>query len=301
MKTCILCNNNHKILFNHGLLEGPLVECLHCGLIWVDITSELKLIRDHQTADERKDEYSRRNKIASDKLNIKSEIEISERENRKINFADRVRRIDRIWPKPKESSHLLEIGCGEGLFLYQARNSGYKVSGIEPNEKSSMYARDNLGINVITSTLAESGIHHDSIDIVVMLHVIEHLLDPRKEISEIGNILKNDGLLVLELPNINSLPYKFLRKKWRQFIPSHYWFFSKRTISSLLEKQGFEIIQIKSIGKRVSFRFFLNRLERSMRIPALILSRLAKYLRLEEKTLYINPLDIMIVFARKAE
>jgi len=302
VKTCILCNSKYKVLFNHKSLSGPLVKCVNCDLIWVDITGDLKPIKDFQSADERKDAYLKSARIALDKLNIKSEIEISEREKRKINFAYRVRKINKIWQKPKDSTNLLEIGCGEGLFLDQARNSGYQVSGIEPNEKASRYARDILGINVTPATLAESEIEHDSIDIVVMLHVLEHLLDPRKEISEIRNILKKNGLLVLELPNIGSLPYKLLRKKWRQFsIPDHYWFFSKKTITILLEKQGFKIIQIKSIGKRVSFRFFLNRLERTMRIPAIILGRLAKYLRLEEKTLYINPLDIMIVFARKVE
>lgn len=302
MKTCILCHSKYKVLLNHKSLSGPLVKCVNCDLIWVDIRGDLKLIKDFQSAEERKEAYLKSARIALNKLNIKNEIEISERENRKINFADRVRRIDKIWRKPKEASNLLEIGCGEGLFLDQARNSGYRVSGIEPNEKASRYVRDILGINVTTATLAESGIEHDSIDIVVMLHVMEHLLDPQKEISEIRNILKKNGLLVLEMPNIDSLPYKFLRKKWRQFfIPDHYWFFSKKTISIFLEKQGFKIIQIESIGKRVSFRFFLNRLERSLRIPAIILGRLAKYLRLEEKTVYINPLDIMIVFARKKE
>jgi 2-polyprenyl-3-methyl-5-hydroxy-6-metoxy-1,4-benzoquinol methylase len=274
---------------------------MQCGLYWVDTSDEAELVKDFQTKEERTEAYTKINKLALNKLNVRSEIENSEAENKKLNFVDRIKRIDKVWNKPRESTTLLEIGSSEGLFLEQARNFGYKVMGVEPNEKTAMYAREHLGIDVRTATLAEAGIESDSVDIVVMFHVIEHLLDPNFEIAKIRDILKKDGLLVIETPNINSLPFKLLRKKWRQFIPDHYWFFSEKTISSLLEKHGFKILQIKSVGKKVSLQLIFNRLGRWSKFFAGLLSRIIRFLGIGKKSLYINPQDIMIVFAEKSK
>jgi 2-polyprenyl-3-methyl-5-hydroxy-6-metoxy-1,4-benzoquinol methylase len=299
-KLCNLCNSpNNKVMFEHEFLKGPVRKCMQCGLNWVDISNEVELIKDFQTQTERNEAYSRIDGLVSDRLNVRKEIEISERENKRLCFVDRIKRIDQFWQKSKEKTTLLEIGCGEGLFLEQARNFGYNVKGIEPNNETSKYARESLGIDVQTATLAEAEIEDESIDIVVMFHVIEHLLDPNFEISKIRNLLKTKGLLVIETPNISSLPYKLLRRKWRQFIPDHYWFFSEKTIHSFLDKHGFKILQIKSIGKKVSIQFFLNRLGRWNKVSADLLSRIMRFLGVGKKSLYINPFDVMIVFAEK--
>ncbi len=287
------------MMFDNEFLKGPVLKCKHCGLFWVDTSNEVELIKDFQTQRERNEAYSRINDLALNKLNVRSEIEISEMDNKRLNFVDRIKRINNVWKKSKENTMLLEIGCGEGFFLEQARNFGYNVMGIEPNEKTSMYAREHLGIDVQTATLAEAEIGDESVDIVVMFHAIEHFLDPNFEISKIRDLLKRNGLLVIETPNINSLPCKLLRNKWRQFIPDHYWFFSEKTISFLLNKHGFKVLQIKSIGKKVSIQFFLNRLGRWSKVLANLLSRITRYLGIGKKSIYINPLDIMIVFAEK--
>ncbi len=299
-KLCNLCNGtNNEVMFDHKFLMSPVIKCKNCGLVWVDPSNQNELIKDFQSHRERSEAYSKNVGLALDRLNVRREVEIGEMENRRINFADRINRINNVWNKSREGTILLEIGCGEGLFLEQARNFGFDVIGIEPNKTTSMYAKDHLGLDVQTATLAEAEVQNDSIDIVVMFHVIEHLLDPNYEISKTGNLLKKAGLLVIETPNINSLPYKLMRGKWRQFIPDHYWFFSEKTISSLLNKHGFKVLQIKSIGKNVSIRFFLNRLGRWNKALADFLGQFTRHLKIEKKTIYINPLDVMIVFAEK--
>jgi len=288
-------------MFDNEILKGPVLKCMQCGLYWVDTSNEVDLVKDFQTQEERNEAYSRTNKLALKKLNVRSEIENSEVENKKLNFIDRIKRIDNVWNKPRENTILLEIGSADGLFLEQARNFGYNVKGIEPNKETSKYARESLGMDVQTATLAEAEIEDESLDIAVMFHVIEHLLDPNFEISKIRNLLKTNGLLVIETPNINSLPYKLLRKKWRQFIPDHYWFFSEKTISYLLEKHGFKILQIKSVGKKASLQFIFNRLGRWSKLLANLLSRIIRHLGVGKKSIYINPQDIMIIFAEKSK
>jgi len=300
--SCNLCDHNDfRVLLEHKLLIGPLLRCSNCGLVCVDISRSHELIQDSQGQEEREKAYAKETKLAQEKLFFRPDLEYAERLNRKANFEARVLMINGEWNRPTEHARLLEVGCGEGLFLEQARLHGYAVTGVEPNETSAAFAREVLGLHVFAKTLAEATISQDCIDIGVLLHVIEHLPDPNRAVSEMNKILRKGGLLVIETPNIDSFPFQILRKKWRQFIPVHYYFFSKKTIVALLEKNGFKVSRIVDIGNRVSVRFFLNRLERLSPKSAFLLNRLARSLKFEEKTFYMNPLDLMFVFARKTD
>ena len=302
MIPCNLCgHNNFREVFKHKLLISPLLQCSKCGLVCVDISRSRELIQDRQGQEERNKAYAEQTRLGHEKLFIRLDLEHAERQNRKANFEARVQMINSEWARPTESIRLLEVGCGEGLFLEQARRYGYTVIGVEPNQKSAAFAREVFGLHVLAKTLAEATISQDSIDIGVLLHVIEHLPDPNAVVSKMRKILRKGGLLVIETPNIDSLPFKILRKKWRQFLPIHYYFFSKKTIVVLLEKNGFKVSRIVDIGNRVSVQFFLNRLERLSPKSAYLLNRLARSLKLEEKTFYVNPLDLMFVFARKTD
>jgi 2-polyprenyl-3-methyl-5-hydroxy-6-metoxy-1,4-benzoquinol methylase len=302
MIPCNICGSaNSSVLSRHKLLIGPLLKCMECGLVRVDLSRGGDVVQDHQTGEERDKAFAREITIAQEKLHIKAKLESAEQKNRKFNFTGRLNLINREWSRPKENMRLLEVGCGEGFFLEQAKQYGYSVMGIEPNAQSSTRAREVFGLEVLTKTLAEAKIDRDSLDIIVSLHVIEHLLDPAAAVAEMRKILRKGGLLAIETPNIDSLPFKILGKRWRQFIPVHYYFFSKKTIAVLLERNGFVVSRIVDVGDRVSVQFFLNRLERMSPRPARLLSGIARSLRLEKKTFYVNPQDLMLVFARKAD
>ncbi len=147
-------------------------------------------------------------------------------------------------------------------------------------------------------TLREAEFASASFDIVTMFHVIEHVPSPSALLLDVYNVLRKSGLVVIETPKIGFW-FKLLRKRWRQFIPGHYWFFNEITLSRLLEKYNFEILEIKSIGKSISVRFLLNRLERLVGEPIKVISKITRFLKLEDKRVYINPGDIMLAIARK--
>ena len=75
-------------------------------------------------------------------------------------------------------------------------------------------------------------------------------------------------LLVIETPNIDSLPFKVLKSRWRQFIPEHYFFFNPKTMSRLMRDQGLDVQRIANIGKYASLSFILNRLSRYLSWPS---------------------------------
>src|SRR5207244_13359652 len=100
------------------------------------------------------------------------------------------------------------------------------------------------------------------------------------------------AVFVIETPNIDSLPFKVFKARWRQFIPEHYFFFDPKTIARLLAEYGFETCEVLSIGKYASLNLVMNRLSRYM--PWM--PRAGGVSRL---TFRVNPLDIMLVFATK--
>jgi len=88
-----------------------------------------------------------------------------------------------------------------------------------------------------------------------MFHVIEHVPSPSEVVCEVYRILRKEGLFIIETPKI-GIWFKLLKKRWRQFMPGHYWFFDSITIRKLLaSKFNFRILKIGSVGKSVSLRF----------------------------------------------
>ena len=195
-------------------------------------------------------------------------------------------RIDLI-RKVKPSGKLLEIGCARGDFLRVALE-WFDVYGVEPNPELADSASQIAPVHPdIIERTPWSGF-----DVVASFHVIEHVDSPRSFVRAAAERLKPGGLLVIETPNINSLPFKLMRSRWRQFIPEHYFFFSPNTMSRLLSEHGLRIESIITIGKYASVDLIMNRLGRYM--PWL--PNVNGFSRL---TFRVNPRDIMLVFATK--
>lgn len=254
-------------------------------------------MQDGQDRHTRERTIERINQVARAQLHLDPAIEALERSVRRRVHRHRLKEIRQF----RQTGALLEIGCGRGEFLEVARAQGYSVHGIEPHLDNAAHAREVLGLDVVPRTLTEASLKEESFEIVVLFHVIEHLHDPSGGIDRVWRLLKPNGLVVIETPNINTIWFRLLGKRWRQFIPEHYFFFSESTIRRLLEAHGFSVLRIKSIGKHVSVRLLVNRLQRMFGTPVAPLSWMTNFLRLGGRILYLNPGDVMIAFAQKNE
>jgi 2-polyprenyl-3-methyl-5-hydroxy-6-metoxy-1,4-benzoquinol methylase len=188
---------------------------------------------------------------------------------------------------------LLEVGCARGDFLSVARES-YDVYGVEPNPELALSARRTAPVHQgLVETLAADGF-----DIAVSFHVVEHVDSPRRFIRAIADRVRTGGFVVIETPNIGSLPFKLFRSRWREFIPEHYYFFDPRTIHRLMESEGLRVEQVLNVGKYASLELILNRLAR---ISGLFDSagKLVRRTGLSAVTFKIDPRDIMLVVAAK--
>jgi 2-polyprenyl-3-methyl-5-hydroxy-6-metoxy-1,4-benzoquinol methylase len=275
---CDICGaGNPRFVLEAAGLDGPLVKCEACGLRYVGTRrSALAFGADHAEATTEKVRAA----------NMKFRLLRLDEEHR-LAALNAQWRLDLI-RKVRPSGKLLEIGCARGDFLKAAGRS-FEVYGVEPNPELAEAA----------SQVAP--IHRDVIertpwagfDVVASFHVIEHVDSPRSFIRAAADKLKPGGLLVIETPNIDSLPYKILKSGWRQFIPEHYFFFDPKSIRRLLSDHGLTTQRIRTIGKHASMDLIVNRLSRYL--PWLPHSNGFSHF-----TFRVNPMDIMLVFATKA-
>ena len=98
----------------------------------------------------------------------------------------------------------LDLGSGSGEFMYLANRIGIDCLGVEPSGGYSAYCRrDELGLDVLSQTLEESGFPDSSFDLIRLSHVMEHIRDPVRSLKVLKQWLAEDGILYIEVPNID--------------------------------------------------------------------------------------------------
>ena len=137
---------------------------------------------------------------------------------------------------------LLDIGCATGYFLAHMKDRGWTVQGVEPDENARRMATEQFGLDVISQTdWAQHGA--GSFDVITLWHVLEHVQDLEGEISRIHHALKDDGLLVVALPNPKSVDAALYQSTWAAYdVPRHLWHFSTDNIETLMTQHGFQMV-----------------------------------------------------------
>jgi len=147
----------------------------------------------------------------------------------------------------KNDGHLLDVGTGIGSLMAVASENGFRVSGVEYSPWASDFARAEKGLEVFTGTLEEARFPGETFDVVVLNHVLEHLERPGETLREVRRILKRDGVLVIGVPNIESIMACLLGARWYSLKPGeHVWHFSPATLCRLVRETGFEVIEWES-------------------------------------------------------
>jgi cyclopropane fatty-acyl-phospholipid synthase-like methyltransferase len=154
---------------------------------------------------------------------------------------------------PTGKLKLLDVGCGIGEFAHLAMRENWQVEAIEFNARAAAYARDTLGVSVHEKNLEDCTFAQEQFDIATMWGVLEHLLNPRDLLAQVHEYLKRDGLLVVEVPSYDCLLVEYLKDYPEQADRivdgwGHIMLFSIPTITSMIEAQGFQIIDTISLG-----------------------------------------------------
>ena len=135
------------------------------------------------------------------------------------------------------SGRFVDVGCGPGLLLDEARARGYDTVGLELSRDAASHARDALGLDVRELPLEEFD-DTEGFDVVALVDVLEHLDDPVGGIERCARLLRPGGLLCIATPDPSSLPARLAGARWWGYVPAHTCLLPRRTLRELLAAQG---------------------------------------------------------------
>lgn len=136
---------------------------------------------------------------------------------------------------------LLDIGAGTGDFLLTAKKDGWKITGIEPNEKARNIATSK-GISFSDSIAI---LENNTFDVITMWHVLEHVPNLEEYIVDLKRLIKPNGVIIIAVPNFKSFDAKYYGENWAAYdVPRHLWHFSKTAIEKLFAKQELKLIAV---------------------------------------------------------
>jgi len=140
---------------------------------------------------------------------------------------------------------LLDVGCATGLFLNEMRRYGqWRLAGIEIAPEASAYARERFHLDVFSGPIEDAPWPNGSFDVITLWDVLEHLPDPNGALRSLGRLLSKEGLLILSVPNLDSIDARIFGRYWTGLdAPRHFWVFRKRDIVRLCEAAGYRVIR----------------------------------------------------------
>ncbi len=221
---CNMCNGKEYKLFKE--INGyKFVKCKQCGLVYLNPRPTQQKINEEYLAEYHIERLLRREP--------KTEEEIEEEINKNIG------RAEEIVKQFGNKGRLLDIGCGAGFFIACLKRYRWVVTGIDISEWASEFAKKKLGLDVFTGNVEEIQFN-ERFDVITMYHILEHLPDPLKTLKRVSELLSDDGILVIEGPNLSCFDRIWHGKNWRGFdLPRHLYHFTPGTYRMILKKAGF--------------------------------------------------------------
>jgi len=150
-------------------------------------------------------------------------------------------KLDLINSFQPSKGRILDIGAGTGDFLLTAQENGWQTIGVEPSPRAKGIAIKK-GISFVDDT---KELESHSFDTITMWHVLEHVPDLDAQIKELKRLLKQNGTLIIAVPNYKSFDAKHYGAFWAAYdVPIHFWHFSKRAIQLLFAKEGMKLQKV---------------------------------------------------------
>jgi|DEB19_MinimDraft_2_1074335.scaffolds.fasta_scaffold05796_2 2-polyprenyl-3-methyl-5-hydroxy-6-metoxy-1,4-benzoquinol methylase len=150
--------------------------------------------------------------------------------------------------KYNSSGNLMDLGCGLGYFLEGAvKDKTFDCIGVDISDDTIKYVKDTFGYEVKNESEIDN-LPQNNYDVITQWHVLEHVHFLNERMKQLNNLLKHDGTLFIAVPNSNSWDAKKYKEYWDGYdVPRHLYHFNKKSIKLLMEKHGFEIIEIKPL------------------------------------------------------
>lgn len=236
---CVICSaDDYDVVFGPGVAQAnQVVRCRRCGLLYANPRAPADHVRLQASTDQRQFEETNPQRYEKERLQVRD-------------FEATRALLNGLHPR---RGRLVEVGSSCGFLLEALRSDGWEVLGIEPDRNACRHATRQLGVETINSLLEDARLPDDSVDVVVMLHVIEHVPDPVATLREIHRILKPGGHLVVETPRYDTLMFRLLGRRERSVSCSgHIFFFTTETLRRVYTAAGFSLERLEYVGRSMT-------------------------------------------------
>jgi SAM-dependent methyltransferase len=285
---CPICGSERRtVVFPAGVAQiNQVVTCDDCGMMYASPrreSADVVLIEEEEDFDWRD---------RDPQMFEKEQVQLDD-------TADSRALLDQLHPNRGKA---MEIGSSFGFQLQQFRDRGWEVEGIEPNHNSARYAKEVLSIPTITTILEQASVADESVDVVVMLHVIEHIPDPVGTLREIFRVLKPGGHLVLETPRYDTLTFRLLRRRERSVsCDGHILFFTSHSLEDACTRAGFRKVRLDYVGRTLTLdrlAYNLGVMSKSRKLEERMIA-LARRLNLQKRKLKLNARDMQRIVVER--
>lgn len=283
---CNSCNaNNYKIIHKGGSYN--VVTCSECGLYYLNPRPNSKSIKSFYQK-----EYYHGGLNSTGYSNysiLQTDLELEAKKRLTV--------IKQYVNKGK----LIDIGCGYGHFLNEAKQAGFQVMGLDISEEAIKQLKLRYGIPGQTGEVKKGFLAKSRFEVITAWDVVEHLPNPKISFKAIASIQKTNGYLFLTTPSVDSIDAKLLGKYWYGFkrIPEHLYFFSEKQMSLYLEQLGYKIIRILPWGFYRNIGYCVDQLSRYSLITHKVISKLIKMFGVEGKSYFFPIIDMFVIAQKK--
>ena len=209
------------------------------------------------------------------------------------------RRLLDLVGRYQPAGRLLEVGCGHGLLLDEARRRGYEVSGVELSASAAGYARDVLGLDVREQPL-ENMDAREGFAVIVMADVIEHLDDPVAALDQCRDLLAPGGVLCVVTPDPSAAIARVAGRRWWGYLPSHTFVMPRLTLRELLGARGLVVSDDVGLVRTFSAGYWIGGFAGLGGALGRALSGVRRLMR-DRVSLSLSLGDERVVLAHKAE
>ena len=286
--SCGICGSDaFTVLYPAGVAQlNQIVRCDRCGLMYANPRKEA----DHVALEAERDEweFAERNRQRYEKEQLQVRDYVAARSL-----------LGRLHP---DRGKLIEVGSSCGFQLDALRSEGWDVLGIEPDRNAARHATQQLGIPSITSLLEDAHLPAESVDAVLMLHVIEHVPDPVVTLREIFRVLKQGGHLLLETPRYDTLMFKVLGRRERSLsCDGHIFFFTTESLRRAATLAGFELDKLEYVGRSLTLDRLVYNIGVMTKSPRAqrVLGSWSRRLSLHKLSVTMNLRDMQRLYLRK--
>ena len=221
-KNCFLCNSGSLNKLS-GYEPHHLIKCQSCQFVFCEpIPTAMELEKHYEN-------YGRNDYLSP--LTIKRYHEI----------------LDSFEPYRK-TNKLIDVGCGIGYFLEEAKKKGWEVYGTEFTDEAIRIC-SKKGIKMNKGILDPENYDGQEFDIITSFEVIEHINNPQTELANFYKILRKGGLVYCTTPNFNSLLRYRLKEKYNVLgYPEHLSYYTPKSLKFIFNRSGFKTKKIKATG-----------------------------------------------------